>query len=64
MTETCVRDMSNRAADSKAGLVAALVRRGHSLGDARKLANGLSSDPVSHVAERERISNEFEYRTA
>ncbi|MGW3024788.1 hypothetical protein [Streptomyces sp. NPDC001221] len=61
MTETCVR-MSQCAADSKASLVAALVRRGHSLADARQLADGLSADPVSHLAARERIADELEYR--
>ncbi|MFF5025801.1 hypothetical protein ACFY2J_16500 [Streptomyces collinus] len=59
MTETCVREMHARAADSKAGLVDALRRRGMTLADARQLADRLSNDPTSHRDARNRIALEL-----
>lgn len=60
--ENCVRDMENLAADSKAGMVHALVRRGHSLADARELADRVSVGPASHRAACERIGEVLEFR--
>lgn len=62
--ETCVRDMVQRAADSKAGLIDALVRRGHSRTEALSLADRLSATPADHRAARSEISSVFEFRAA
>jgi hypothetical protein len=59
MTETCVRQMYHLAADNKAGLIYALMRRGYSMADARELADRLSADPASHRVAREQISLEL-----
>lgn len=57
--ETCIRDM-HQANDGKAWLIEALTRRGHSMADARELADQLSADPASHRTARIAL----EYRLA
>jgi hypothetical protein len=56
--------MVQRAADSKAGLIDALVRRGHSRTEALSLADRLSATPADHRAARSEISSVFEFRAA
>ncbi|MER5898895.1 hypothetical protein ABT150_01970 [Streptomyces mirabilis] len=56
--------MVQRAADSKAGLIDALVRRGHSRTEALSLADQLSATPAEHKAAREQIGEALEFRAA
>lgn len=60
--ETCIRDIRQRNADAKTGIIDALVRRGHSLADARELADRLSASPADHRAAREQIGEALEFR--
>jgi hypothetical protein len=50
--------------DSKADLVAALVRRGLSPAEALSLTGKLGTTPADHRAARSEISDVLEFRTA